>query len=176
MSISPLPEGMLQRERLPVQRFEPAEFLYRRIPPQLWDRSPHRVDVDAINLPDMSVGRSRFGHPEWLRLAPGCDAWAVVGFRIALVPTEQRYNGLPYLVRAIHVPLRRDYPHSEVQLFDRTGAHVDGKALPMPDEVNLAWREKLLRVLEVFLLPEQPAIIRTESPNSHVPELPIPLP
>lgn len=52
------------------------------------------IDVDAIELPDMSVGRSRLAHPEWLRLARGCHDWGIVGFEVEGIPKERWINGI----------------------------------------------------------------------------------
>jgi hypothetical protein len=172
-----LPEGMYQRDQHLVPHFPPDEYLYRRVPHELWspqaDGSP--IDVDAIEMPDMSVGRSRFAHPEWLRLAAGCEDWAVIGFQVCRIPAERWIDGLRYSFRAQHVPDRKNYPHSEVWAFeDKTGVHVDGKTVLLPERIHLEWRERLLRAVEVFLKSREPAGIREHSPASHRPELPVP--
>jgi hypothetical protein len=172
-----LPPGMHQGEKHPLPHFDKDEYLYRRVPPILWDDEADDlpIDVDALEMPDMSVGRSRLAHPEWLRLASGCDDWAVVGFRTEDIPPERWIDGIPYAFRPEHVPLRHNYPHAEVRAYERaTGVHMDGKAVMLPERVHLEWRERLLRKVRVFLTPGQPAKIRQHNPVSHVPELPIP--
>ena len=47
--------------------FAADEVLYRRVPLVLWPSTDDDIELDAIELPDMSVARSRFGHPEWVR-------------------------------------------------------------------------------------------------------------
>lgn len=180
---SPLPNGMLQGNRHVVPHFDQREILYRRVPPECWDEDnpTHPIDIDAIEMPDMSVGRSRFAHPEWLRLATGCDDWAVVGFQVGDIPREQFIDGIRYDFRAVHVPLRRNYPHSEVRAHrgateDVAEAHVDGKAVMMPDRVHLEWREKLLRHVKVLIRARQLVPIRQHDPASVEPELPWPRP
>ena len=100
-----LPPGMVQGNRHPVPHFDKAEYLYRRVPHGLWDDDAIGlpIDVDAIEMPDMSVSRSKFAHPEWLRLASGCDDWGVVGFQVKdgsawdpgnkKRPTEETFRG-----------------------------------------------------------------------------------
>lgn len=171
--MSNLPEGMLQSGRPSVPRFDPEEYLYRRIPPELWDESSPGLPIDlhAIALPDMSVGRSQFAHPEWLRLASGCSDWGVVGFRVRSVPPERWIDGIAYEFSPEHAPERRNYPHSEVRAYERSsGNHVDGKSLMLPPRVHLEWRERLLRAVQVFLKNREPAAIRQYAPKSHKPE------
>jgi len=56
------------------------------VPLVLWPSADDPVEVDAVQLPDMSVGRSRFGHPEWVRFDVGNNVhfedWGVIGFRV----------------------------------------------------------------------------------------------
>jgi hypothetical protein len=167
-----LPPGMYQGERHPVPQFHPEEYLYRRVPPDFWEEHAARpIDIDAIELPDMSVGRSRFAHPEWLRLATGADDWAVVGFKVEEIPPEKWIDGIRYDFRAVHVPHARNYPHTEIQAFEHENdVHVDGKTVLLPDRVHLEWRERLLRKIRIFLRVCQDRTIRQDASTSHVPE------
>jgi hypothetical protein len=140
--------------------------------------------VNAVSLPDLSVGRSNFGHPEWLRVdmvedAAGhkhpksYDGWGVIGFRVQDIPTERWVDGVwDYTFAPCHSPEEHNYPHSEVQCF-QNGEHVAALE-KLPEEMHIRWRELLLRKTEVFLKPHQPATIRQTAPVSHKPELPIP--
>ena len=171
-----LPAGMRQEGRHPVPHFNPAEYLYRRVPHELWDEDNPGlpIDIAAIDLPDMSAGRSRFAHPEWLRLASGVDDWGVVGFKVEDIPPVRWIDGIEYDFRAMHVPESRNYPHSEVQAFEHEkGIHVDGKKAPLPERVHLEWRERLLRKIRVFLKAGQARTVRQHAPTSHIPEEPI---
>lgn len=172
---------MLQGARHVTPHFDKRESLYRRIPHDLWDEDDpaHPIDIDAIELPDMSVGRSRFAHPEWLRLASGCADWAVVGFRVEDIPREQFIDGIRYEFGPVHAPERRNYPHSEVRAYRAAteavpDEHVDGKKVMMPDRVHLEWREKLLRHVRVFIRALQSVRSRQDDPRSIEPEFPIP--
>jgi hypothetical protein len=171
-----LPDGMMQKERQPVSEFHEEEYLYRRVPHEYWDEGADdpSIELDAIALPDMSVGRSLFAHPEWLRLVEDAEDWAVVGFMVKHIPPEQWKDGVQYVFRAVHAPDRRNYPHSEVQAFEEaTKLHVDGKKILLPHRTHLDWRERLIRKVRVFLRAYQPRETRQHSPTSHVPERPI---
>jgi hypothetical protein len=175
---------MRQNGRQPVPHFDPQEYLYRRIPLSLWDDASVPIDINAVNLPDLSTGRSRFGHPEWLRLDRAqddagrkrlqyFDGWAVVGFMVQHIPTERWVDGVfHYTFAAFHDPSEYNFPHSEVRCF-QDEMHVDGLE-KLPEEMHIKWRELLLRSKEIFLKPHQQASIRQTAPVSHKPELPIP--
>ena len=182
--MSKIPPAMRQDGRRPVQHFDPQEYLYRRIPLVLWDDPGAPIELNAVNLPDLSVGRSRFGHPEWLRVDMIPDAagqkqfhyfegWGVIGFRVQAVPAERWVDGaFHYTFEVVHDPARHNYPHSEIRCF-ADGEHVDALE-KLPEEMHLKWRELLLRSRRIFLKPHQPATIRQTAPVSHKPELPIP--
>jgi hypothetical protein len=172
-----IPPAMYTAGRHPVPHFERSEYLYRRVPHELWDPDADPgelpIDVDAVAMPDMSVGRSRFAHPEWLRLAGGCENWGVVGFQVQDIPPERWIEGIRYDFRPVHAPQQKNFPHSEVRTCEHdTGTHVDGKKVLLPDRVHLEWRERLLRKNRVFLSAYEPAEIRTCPPASHIPEDP----
>src|SRR4051794_25169322 len=110
-----VPDEMKTKGRTPVPFDDLEEYLYRRVAPELWDESG--IEVDAIELPDMSVNRSRFGPPRWARLADErCKDWAVVGFMVQDIPPEMLHLGVVrYTFSPEHVPLKNNYPHSEVR-------------------------------------------------------------
>jgi len=165
---------MKRSGREPNPLFPRDEYLFRRVPLDLWDDPGDPLEVNAIELPDMFVGRSRFGHPEWLRIHEGTyfAVWAVIGFQVGDVPPEQWKDGYPqFTFNTIHTPEELNYPHSEVQAFDG-GKHID-LLDALPDDVHLKWRELLLRRVTIFLRPHQGATIRQTAPATHHPE-PIP--
>jgi hypothetical protein len=182
--MSRIPAAMRENNRHPVPHFDQEEFLYRRIPPDCWDDPAAPIDVNAVNLPDISVGRSRFGHPEWLRVDIVIDAagqkheryfeqWAVIGFKVNDIPSERWADGVfHYTFASFHDPEEHNYPHSEIRCF-QNGVHVNALE-KLPEEMHLKWRELLLRSKTIFLKPRQPAAIRQTAPVSHKPELPIP--
>jgi hypothetical protein len=63
------PAMMMTKDKHVNPAFPSAEYLYRRIPLSLWGDAGAPLDVNAIELPDLSCGRSKYGHPEWL----GCS-------------------------------------------------------------------------------------------------------
>jgi hypothetical protein len=60
-----LPAYMIKGGRPPDQSFTPEEMLYRRVPPDFWDDD--EIELDGIDLPDMSVTREKYGPPEACR-------------------------------------------------------------------------------------------------------------
>jgi hypothetical protein len=166
---------MRRNGRDPVAAFPREEYLFRRVPLGLWEDKSDPLEVNAIELPDMSVGRSWFGHPEWLRIHEGTyyAGWGVIGFQVGAIPPEQWKDGYPsFTFEPVHAPEELNYPHSEVRVSDRGVRVILQDALP--DDIHLKWREQLLRRTEVFLRPHQGATIRQHAPTSHHPELPIP--
>src|SRR5215210_7516586 len=108
-----LPAGMLTGSRPVDPDFSPDERLFRRIPPDLWSEPPYAMELDAVDAVNMSVNRSKYGPPEWVRLG-NCADCGVVFFVVSRLPTCQSHNGQEYAVRPEHVPLARNYPHSEI--------------------------------------------------------------
>lgn len=112
-----LPEGMMQRDRPVDDDFKPDEPLYRRVPHEFWDED--RVNIDAVDLPDMSVNRGKYSEPGWVRLiGDEYHDWGVIGFRVEDVPLEIQHLGTHlFKFRTKHVPHKYNYLHSEVQAF-----------------------------------------------------------
>lgn len=168
-----LPEGMLQRGRPEDDRFEPSEHLYRRVPHVLWEDD--YINLDAIELPDMSVNREKYGPPQWVRLlGEEYHDWGVIGFHVIDIPPEMQHLGVHiYRFRPRHVPHKRNYPHSEVQAYyansDSIDAeqHIDDDFLKreqilrlqtlFSDEVQLRWREQLRRKCRIIIQAYQDA-------------------
>ena len=126
--------------------FVPDEVLYRRVPLILWASKNHDVELDAIELPDMSVARSRFGHPEWVRFDVvnnyHFEEWGVIGFEVRSIHPRLWVNGTDEFTFApAHDPLDLDYPHTEVRVY-LNGAQVH-LAEVIPHHVQLKWRELL---------------------------------
>ncbi len=160
-----VPDEMMQKGRAADQDFSPNEWLYRRVPHVLWDDGG--VELDAIELPDMSVNREKHGgRPEWARLLSDDYAdWGVIGFQVQDVPPELQHIGIYlYKFRPVHVPHHRNYHHTEVQAYetrvDEPGreTHI-GKSLMdrITPDVHLRWREHLRRRCRIILRAYQPA-------------------
>ena len=148
-----IPEEMRKNGRPKIKDFDPDEYLYRRVIPEQW--SEEGIDIDAIELPDMSVNRSSLGPPEWVRLKEErCKDWAVIGFRVKDIPTDIQHLGVDlYTFSPMHIPLEDNYPHSEVKCF-RNGSHINAKK-NLDYALHQRWREKLLWKIKTILKPYQ---------------------
>ncbi len=156
--------------------FVADEVLYRRVPLILWPSKDDDIELDAIELPDMSVGRSKFGHPEWVRFDVvnnyHFEEWGVIGFEVRAIHPRFWVNGTDeFTFRPAHDPLDLDYPHAEVRVY--LNARRVAVADAIPHHVQLKWRELLFREIWRVLRPYQEAAIRQQRPKSHHPE-PIP--
>ena len=171
-----IPAEMNRNNREPDQDFFPDEYLYRRVPELLWDDD--EIDVAAIELPDMSVNRQKFGPAWWVRFVEtenstsGARSFTltemgVIGFKSKDVPPRQAFRGaFVYRFQVVHAPEKYNYPHSEIRAFeskfgdpDGPETHVDGKGLiHRIDPVwHLEWRERLARKCRVVLRPRESA-------------------
>lgn len=159
-----LPPAMLKSGRGRDQEFAHDEYLYRRVPLQLWDDGEDDIEVDAIELPDMSVVRSKYGHPEWARLeSDEFLEWGVVGFTVGDIPAEMLHLGaFTWTFGARHVPLEKNYPHSEVQAYEE-GKHVNAKSRLDPN-LHLRWREKLLWKIRKIIRPYEDVDVHQDAP------------
>lgn len=157
-----VPEGMRTMGRPVIPDFPPEERLYRRVRPEDWDDG--HIALDAIELPDMSVNRSSLGPAWWARIVGETryEGWAVVGFQVGDIPEPMLHQGVEtFSFKPAHVPLKNNYPHSEVRCYvgDGHGApvHVDGKKTPLPHDVLQRWRERLRRRLKTVIRPDEPS-------------------
>ena len=150
-----IPEEMKKNGRPRIKEFEPDEYLYRRVMPEQWDET--EIDIDAIELPDMSVNRSSLGPPHWVRLEEErCKDWAVVGFKVRDIPTDMLHLGIDlYAFSPMHIPLDLNYPHSEVRCH-KNGSHIDAKK-HLDHSLHQRSREKLLWKIKTFLRPNEQA-------------------
>ena len=146
-----IPEEMKKNGRPRIPAFDPDEYLYRRVMPEQWDEAA--IDIDAIELPDMSVNRSSLGPPQWVRLEEErCKDWAVVGFKVKDIPTDILHLGVYfYTFNVLHIPLENNYPHSEVWCY-LNGVHINAKR-NLDKALHQRWREKLLWRIKTFLRP-----------------------
>src|SRR5947207_1350946 len=140
--MSDLPPEMLKGARHPDGHFAKSEDLHRAFHPHALQGAS--LELDAIELPDMSVNRSKYGRPEWLLLLDSRDGWGVAAFQVADIPSELVHQGvIRFTFRPFHRPFKHNYPHSEVWAFEN-GVHIDAKEKLNPD-LHLRWRERLLR-------------------------------
>src|SRR5437867_2558855 len=111
-----IPPDMMTRGRPKDPAFRDDETLYRRFRPD--DLDGRRISPDAVELPDMSVNRSKYGPPDWLLLGEEFLGWGVFGFTVGDIPPQMVDKGVVvYTFAPEHVPLKYNYPHSEVWAF-----------------------------------------------------------
>lgn len=160
-----LPSAMMKGTRSEDQVFASDEPLYRRVPFELWDQDEDGLDLDAIELPDMSVMRGKYAHPEWARFDRGNYVdLGVVSFSVEDIPEPFMHLGVfNWSFRAEHVPLRRNYPHSEVRAYE-DNVHVDGKQRTLDPDAHLRWRELLFRKIKKIYEPRQEVAFRENPP------------
>ncbi len=161
------PAAMLKNGRQADQEFHPEEYLYRRVPLELWDEGDDPIEIDAVELPDMSVIRSKYGHPEWTRLqSEKYLQWGVIGFQVQGIPPRLQHLGVfIWTFNPRHVPLHNNYPHSEVRAHEN-GVHINAKKKQLLDpDLHLRWREMLLRSIRKFIRPHEHVEIRQVPPE-----------
>jgi hypothetical protein len=157
-----LPEFMLKGGRPADPDFSPDERLYRRVPPRLWEDDD--VALDAIEFPDMSVTRQKYGPPEAARWDDRCvhRDWGIIGFRVADIPADLPFQGcFIYHMEAHHAPVKYNYPHSEVKLFESNWQAANRTPLDretmlrlaagIPPEARRLWQEALRDKCQVIL-------------------------
>lgn len=138
---------------------DPAEWLFYRVHPNSWEDDIEDIDIDVFEMPDMSVNRSRFGEAAWV--LRGHVGWGVLQFRVGQLPQYQSLvSGITYEFKAVHDPLdgQFQYPHSEIRVFN-------GKdRVPAPEyspELDMLWRERLLRICKEKIKPNRSAYERS---------------
>jgi hypothetical protein len=171
-----LPDYMYQREQQPDQKFLPDEMLYRRVPRETWDETDEWEDediaLDCIEFPDMSVSRGKYGPMDAVRWEKGkLVDWGVIGFRVSDIPESVPFQGaFVYRMTPVHMPERKNYPHSEVQVFESPWleptirTHITESALAgIPREAQQEWRELLRRQCYIILRPGEIAPSNSDS-------------
>ena len=153
-----IPPEMLTRDRKPDPHFEDTERLFRRFPPGCLDGA--EIAIAAVELPDMSVAREKYGQPEWLLLDDEFSRWGVFAFLVRDLPPKKEiwHEGvIPFSLEARHVPLKFNYPHAEVWVF-RDGIHVCKQSqnvdLLDPD-FHLRWRESIVFASHIAIAPTE---------------------
>lgn len=153
-----IPEEMKMKDRKVDPVFLPKEWLYRRVPHIHW--ADDEVLVESLDLPDMSVNRGKYGPPEWVRLTSDEHAdWGVIGFRVESIPSPIKHVGMfEYDFQPVHCPHAKNYPHSEVQVYEtHLERHTDpvhitkSLANRIRPDVLLRFREKLARECQIII-------------------------
>jgi hypothetical protein len=149
-----VPEEMKRNGRPEDPHFDDNEKLYRRLPPGFLDG--RLIAIEALELPDMSVNREKFGPPQWL-LIGDYEGWGVFGFEVQHIPAELLQDGVTkYTFGPRHRPLKNNYPHSEVWAF-RDGRHIDAKNsdLLLDPEAHQRWRQRLAWKCRIVIRPDR---------------------
>ena len=150
-----VPPEMMTNARPPDPVFADDELLFRRFSRENLDGG--EVSIAAFELPDMSVIRAKYGQPRFLLLDEQFKEWGVVAFRVRDIPPNRAilHGPLVYTLEPRHVPLKYNYPHSEVWIFHE-GAHICREAsnenLLDPD-FHLRWRECLVLASHIKVFP-----------------------
>jgi len=165
---------MLTNDREPDQDFFSDEHLFRRVPRRVWSETID-LRIEAFKLPDVSVGRSKYGHAVWVRLEPTTPKffhnWGVISIQVSLVPAALiSENGLEFNFKPVHVPLEKDYPHSEIRAYTIEVHLKDLQAIP--EDVELAFREILLNRSWIRIKPGEQHDFLIEPPTNHQLETP----
>ncbi len=103
-----IPLAMLTRGRGPDQEFNGNEIIFFRIDPD--KILNNHIDLGAVNLPDMSVNRSKHkGKKEYVLLHdyPEYVDCGILSITVERVPDETHLNGNKYEFRVVHDPIRK---------------------------------------------------------------------
>jgi hypothetical protein len=158
MAEIPIEMQTLQKPKIP--HFANDELLYYRFHVDHWEEGG--VAAEAFRPPDMSVNRASLGPPKWAILTEGDEyvLWGVASFRVEQIPIGQGLEHLgvfTFTFRPEHVPLKKNYPHSEIWIF-RDGVHIcrENKNVDFLDPViHLRWRERLSQLANVIIQPTE---------------------
>ncbi|MEQ9588030.1 MAG: hypothetical protein RJS97_08760 [Parvibaculaceae bacterium] len=148
-----VPEEMKKHGRDEDVHFADDEHLFRRFPPEFCEGQ--RIVIEALELPDMSVNRAKYGPPNWLLLHEDFGGWGVFGFEVGHIPAEFVEDGVTkYTFGPKHRPLKNNYPHSEVRAY-RDGEHIDAKKseLLLDPEAHQRWRQRLAWKCKIVIQP-----------------------
>jgi len=101
---------------------------------QLWTEPPYDMDLDVVDAVNMSVNRSKYGPPEWVRLGEFSD-WGVIYIPVGRLPSARHHQGASHHIHPEHLPQKRNYPHSEIWVH-----HPDGKRVLKAEELDRHFR------------------------------------
>jgi hypothetical protein len=156
-----LPPAMLQRDRAADQEFSDDERLFRRFPGTHYHPEEKlKIGEEAIDIPDMSVGREKHGgRPEFLlvnkaHLKKHHAEWGVFQFRVCDIPGRMNHLGEVYSFGPVHTPEKLNYFHTEIRCYDSRDRHLSAKEKHLfPRELALRWRRQLRFKIDVCIAP-----------------------
>lgn len=175
-----IPEAMKRQtnDKEIDEDFPDDETLFRRVDPKRhWKPNlDPPIDPLAIALPEMSIGRSKYGHPEWLRLydhdGKSCLEWAVIGFHVSAIIKTYHIDGEQYDSKPVHDPHSKNYPHTVVRTFHKNANRYIHSKDYLTRRMQLEWRDAIRRRLTIYIRPHQVVEIRQARPTSIVPSMP----
>ena len=140
------------------QEFSKSEQLYR------WFSSDCHplgtsIPIFAIELPDVSVNRSKHGGKKEYVLYNGVNGNRLTGkgilqFLVEDVPERICIEGeCDVDFRILHCPLEYNYYHAEIQAHDKTRGHLKEFVDGQDDNLWQTWRLKLRRKMKVVQSP-----------------------
>lgn len=157
-----MPPELLTRDRSVDPDFADEELLYRRFHPSHLDGA--EIAIDAVELPDMSVNRSKYSRPEWVIWDEAFEGWGVLAFRVRDIPPDRivwHAGVIPYTLEPRHMPLKYNYPHTEVWVF-RDGIHIiqgtsvqPGNLQLLDPDFHLRWRECIVLASHIAVYPSE---------------------
>ena len=153
-----LPEGMKTGKQPPDQDFDDGEQLFRAFREQ--DLEGDSVAIDAIELPDMSVNRGKYGTAWWLLHLDRWEGCGVVAFEVRDARFAFLHSGVTeYRFDVVHTPTQNNYPHSDVRAYENE-RHIKSPEptdIEPPEQidptVHLRWRNRLRQRLRVVIRP-----------------------
>jgi hypothetical protein len=151
--------------------FDADEDLFRRFSPGNFAHG--RIALDAINLPDMSVNRSKYSVPSDALYADGVDyagyGWGVAAFAVGDVPASLKEGAEQFDFKVAHAPLPNNFSHSEVRAY-RGSEHCswsdDKDPEPAIREMHYRWRWQLRCHLRFVIAPKSPEPTKRTSSRS----------
>lgn len=146
-----LPPDMLARGRAPDQEYAEQEELFRAFEPDALEG--RAIAIDAIELPDLSVNRGKYGPPEWLLLVDRFQGCGVAVFKVEDIPRELEHQGVRrFTFAVVHAPTENNYPHSEIRAYNEQGTHIQAKER-LDSDLHLRWRNRLRQRIRVRIMP-----------------------
>ncbi|MCF6285937.1 MAG: hypothetical protein L3K26_12180 [Candidatus Hydrogenedentes bacterium] len=153
-----VPGDMLTNDRGTDPTFAPSEKLYRRFPPEHY-KGGMKIPIYAVELPDVSVNRSKHGgKAEYVLydVVKGTyrEHFGIVEFSVGDIPNPiPLENQTRVETKVSHEPELLNYFHSEIQAHDEVRGHLKNIEEDIDEEWVAAWRVKMRRALTVVKKP-----------------------
>lgn len=151
--------GEMHRNGRPADHdFPDSEVLYRRFPREHLGRGT-KIPIYAVELPDVSVNRSKHGGKMEYVLYDVVHGkyrsqFGVVSFQAGKIPQPKTLPTASAIeIHLRHVPEDLNYYHAEIQAHDNERGHL--KTFTDADENWIAaWRVEMRKILTLVKKPE----------------------